>query len=40
VQAVVLVYLIGFAVVLFGAAVALLVRGATQLTSWAAELIR
>jgi len=40
VQAVVLVYLIGFAMVLLGAAVALPVRGAMELLSWVAALIR
>ena len=40
VQAVALVYLIAFGIVLLGAAVALPVRGAMELLSWVAGLIR
>lgn len=40
VQASILVYLIGFGLVLLGAAVALLVRGVMEVTSWVAETIR
>ncbi len=40
VQASILVYLIGFGIVLLGAAVALLVRGVMEVTSWVAETIR
>ena len=40
VQAVALVYVIAFGIVLLGAAVALPVRGAMELLSWVAGLIR
>ena len=40
IQAITLVYLIGFAMVLLGAAVALPVRGAMELLSWVTALIR
>ena len=40
VQAIALVYLIGFAMVLLAAAIALPVRGAVELLSWVAALIR
>lgn len=39
VQAVGLVYVIGFGIVLLGATVALAVRGAIELVSWMARLI-
>jgi hypothetical protein len=40
VQAIALVYLIGFAMVLLGAAIALPVRGAIEVLSWVAALTR
>ena len=40
IQAIVLVYLIGFALALLGAAIALPVRAAIELLSWSAALIR
>ena len=40
VQAIALVYLIGFAIALLGVAIALPVRGAVELLSWVAALIR
>ena len=40
VQAIALVYLIGFAMVLLGAAVVLPLRGAIELLAWIAALIR
>ena len=40
VQAAALVYLIGFAIALLGAAIALPVRGAVELLSWIAASIR
>ena len=40
VQAVVLVYLIAFAVVLLGSVVTVFVRGAIEVLSWVATLIR
>ena len=40
VQAIALVYLIGLAIALLGAAVALPVRAAIELLSWSATLIR
>jgi hypothetical protein len=40
VQAIALVYLIGLAIAFLGAAIALPVRGAIELLSWVATLIR
>ena len=40
VQAVALVYLIGFAMVLLGVAIGVTVRGAMELLSWVAALVR
>jgi hypothetical protein len=40
VQAIGLVYLVGFGMVTFGAAVDLTLRGATELLSWIAGLMR
>jgi hypothetical protein len=39
IQAIGLVYLIGFGMVLFGAAITLFVRGVAAVVSWAAALI-